>query len=127
MKLRSTIILAFLVFTGCKQSENPIIQYAKLSIDIESDFQNDSVQLRLDKDEIYRGKLTTNYILGVAWSSGLKDYSVGLHILDFTITNYSLKEVYNFRLTDTLTVTIRFDRQQKLVYFRKYDGMIWRK
>jgi hypothetical protein len=39
------------MFICCGQSYNPTIQYAKLAADIEGDFRNDFVELKIDNVE----------------------------------------------------------------------------
>ena len=77
-----TCIILILQF-GCKQATEPTAQDIYVSYEIESAFQDDLVRLVLDDEILLESKVTTNYTIGLAWSSGLQRLSKNDHILHF--------------------------------------------
>ncbi len=120
------ILFLSLLFVCCGQSVDSDSHLAGLAIDVEWDFQNDSIQVEIDNDVMYSGRVTTNYSISAAWTSGLHYYPPGSHLIEFKIYDYDLMDTFRFRLEDTVTVRVRFDRQQRQITFDTYDGIILR-
>ena len=116
----------FLIFFACGQPTSIDTKPAVLTIAAGEIFQNDSIQVKIDNDVMYSGRVSTNYSISAAWTSGLRDYSAGHHLIEFKIYNYNINDTFRFNLEDTLTVLVRFNRQQRHISFDTYDGIIMR-
>lgn len=123
-----TIVLSVHLFFlfGCKKSTEPNIKNAVLAIDLEGEFENDSVMVELNNELLLQKKVTTNYTVSAAWVSGPMEYPSGNNIIQLKIFDFNLQDNFNFNLKDTLTVKIRFDREAKKIQFSTYDGLILR-
>lgn len=112
---------------GCRESAGPNSRDVFVSFEVESAFQNDFVTLLLDSKTLLESRVTTNYSIGLAWSSGLQKLSNDAHILYFAVNYYGAHNTYTIDLTnDTSTVTINFDRSTKMVRFQQYKGILLR-
>ena len=92
----------FLIFFACGQPTSIDTKPAVLTIAAGEIFQNDSIQVKIDNDVMYSGRVTTNYSI------------------------YNINDTFRFNLEDTLTVLVRFNRQQRHISFDTYDGIIMR-
>jgi hypothetical protein len=121
------IALVLSLQSGCDQSTQPTGKEVCVSIEIESDFQNDAVRLYLDYTTILEERITTNPVLSLAWSSGLRKLSNDSHFLNFAVTEYGVLKTFNVDLAnDTSTVTINFDKSTKQIRFQQYKGILLR-
>ena len=117
-----TCIILILQF-GCKQATEPTSQYVYVSYEIESAFQNDLVKLVLDDKILLESRITTNYVLSLAWSSGLQKISKDDHILHFTMVEYGTEKDYRIDTTnDTSTVLMRFDKNTNQISIKQIKG-----
>jgi len=117
-----TCIILILQF-GCKQATEPTAQDIYVSYEIESAFQDDLVRLVLDDEILLESKVTTNYTIGLAWSSGLQRLSKNDHILHFTVVEYGAEKDYRVDTTnDTSTVLLRFDKNTNQISIKQIKG-----
>ena len=94
-----------------------------VSYEIESAFQNDLVKLVLDDKILLESRITTNYVLSLAWSSGLQKISKDDHILHFTMVEYGTEKNYRIDTTnDTSTVLMRFDKNTNQISIKQIKG-----
>jgi hypothetical protein len=126
-KLLHLIVLAVLLQSGCSGSTQPNAKEVYVSIEVESAFQNDLVTLLLDSKTLIETRVTTNYSVDLAWSSGPQKLSNDNHVLYFAVVEYEAHKTYEIDLTnDTSTVTINFDRATKQIRFVQYKGILLR-
>jgi hypothetical protein len=72
-------------------------------------------------------KVTTNYTVNVAWSSGLQKLSGSHHTLLFSVVDYNVQKEFNIDLTnDTSTVVMRFNKESKFISIEQYKGLLLR-
>jgi len=117
-----TCIILILQF-GCKQATEPTAQDIYVSYEIESAFQDDLVRLVLDDEILLESKVTTNYTISLAWSSGLQRLSKNDHILHFTVVEYGAEKDYRVDTTnDTSTVLLRFDKNTNQISIKQIKG-----
>jgi len=117
-----TYIILILQF-GCKQATEPTAQDIYVSYEIESAFQDDLVRLVLDDEILLESKVTTNYTISLAWSSGLQRLSKNDHILHFTVVEYGAEKDYRVDTTnDTSTVLLRFDKNTNQISIKQIKG-----
>jgi hypothetical protein len=129
MKPIFLFLIALTVFwlSGCNESTQPNAKEVFVSIEIESAFQNDLVRLILDNKTLLESRVTTNYTVSLAWSSGLRPLSNDAHSLYFEAIEYGAHNSCSIDLTnDTSTVTISFDRSRNQVIFRQFKGRLLR-
>ena len=110
MKLITIISSVFIFFllTSCKnQIIGPVdSEIVDFEIHFQNNFDNDDVLLKLDNNNIYAGKLTTDYVWSLAKAFQLQAYS-GQHTLFVNLNNsYTYQE--RFTLTDGLYILIRY-------------------
>ena len=130
MKIKSIIFAFFLLllfFTACKgkKSTETVSGEALLAIDVEWYFDNDLIQVELDGEILHEGYVTTNYSISLAWSTRDK-YRIGAHRMKFIIPEKDLQESYAFILRNTLTIRIRFDKEENKIDFEEYNGILMR-
>ncbi|MDP1677290.1 MAG: hypothetical protein Q8L88_10545 [Bacteroidota bacterium] len=120
------IIVALLVIS-CEQSTESTGKDVYVDFDVESAFQNDLVKLQHDGKTLFESKVTTDYTISLAWSSGLQKFSGGKHVLLFSVVDYNTKKEFNIDLTnDTSTVLIRFNKESKLITIEQHNGRMLR-
>jgi hypothetical protein len=123
----SFIALAVLWQSGCSESTQSTAKDVYVSFEVESAFQNDLVTLLLDGNTLLESRVTTNYSVSLAWSSGLRKLSGDTHLLYFELIEYGARNGYRIDLTnDTSTVTINFDKSTRQISFRQYKGRLFR-
>ena len=96
------------MFTSCSnQFIGPIdSEIVDFEIHFQNNFNDDDVLLKLDSNNIYAGKLTTDYVWSLAKSFRLQAYS-GEHILFVNLNNtYTVRQ--QFTLTDSLYIIIKY-------------------
>ncbi|MCX6145539.1 MAG: hypothetical protein NTZ35_20215 [Ignavibacteriales bacterium] len=125
--LLSLIALAVFWQSGCSESTQPNAKEIFVSIEVESAFQNDLVRLHLNNETLLESRVTTNYSVSLAWSSGLRKLSNDTQFLYFEVTEYGANNGYRIDLTnDTSTVTINFDKSTRQIRFAQYKGILLR-
>jgi hypothetical protein len=113
--------------SGCSESTQSTAKDVYVSFEVESAFQNDLVTLLLDSKTLVEARVTTNYTVGLAWSSGLQKLTSENHTLYFSVIEYAAHNTYKIDLAnDTSTVTINFDRATKQIRFVQYKGILLR-
>jgi hypothetical protein len=111
---------------GCKQTTEPTEDILVI-YEAESDFQNDFVKVALDKEILLEKRITTDYTISLAWSSGVKSLSREDHILHFEVVEYRVKKDYKIDTkNDTSTVLLRFDKSTKQISIEQIKGRILR-
>jgi hypothetical protein len=113
--------------TGCKQTTESSSSGIFVSYEVESAFQNDSVKVALDDKTLLESRVTTNYTISLAWSSGLQKLSRDNHFLHFGVVEYGVQKDYRIdTANDTSTVLLRFDKSTKQISFQQIRGRIFR-
>jgi len=131
MKLKIIILFVSLTLlisqNGCKQTTEPASLDMYVLYEIESAFQEDSVKLTLDDKILLESKVTTNYTVSLAWSSGLQKLSRTSHKINFAVVEYGVERDFYIEATnDTSSVLIRFDKETELISFQQIRGKILR-
>ena len=125
--LLKCLFVVVVLQSGCRESTQPSAKDVYIAFDVESAFQNDLVTILLDDKTLLESRITTNYTVSLAWSSGLKKLSSDHHSLYFSAVEYGVHNSYNVDLAnDTSTVTIRFDKLTKQIRFQQYKGRLMR-
>ena len=120
-------ILILLLQFGCKQTTEPGTPDIYVSFEIEHTFENDSVQLSLDNKILLDSSVTTNFMLGLAWSSRLRKLSRNNHQLNFAVVEYGAQKDYTVDTSnDTSTVMLRFDKQTNQISIKQIKGRVYR-
>jgi len=90
-----------------------------LSIQVDSHFDNDFVNLALNNINLLNSSVTTNYVVNIAW---LKNQMLpsGNHTIDFKMPDNGKERLHTFYLQDTLSVIIYF---RDSIYFVDYHGL----
>jgi len=114
------------LFLGCKQSNDPSTSHALARIDIESDFQNDSIKVEFDSQSLFVGRVTTNYTVSEAWTSGRLDVVEGNHTIKLTVYTDSTTNQISTKIQDTVVVAVRYDRHTKQIDFQMYHYWLMR-
>ena len=118
-------ILILLLQFGCKQTTEPGTPDIYVSFEIEHTFENDSVQLSLDNKILLDSSVTTNFMLGLAWSSRLRKLSRNNHQLNFAVVEYGAQKDYTVDTSnDTSTVLLRFDRSTNQISIEQIKGRV---
>jgi len=113
--------------SGCSESTQSTAKDVYVSLEVESAFQNDLVTLLLDSKTLLESRVTTNYTVSLAWSSGLQKLSNDNHMLYFAVIEYAAHNTYEINLAnDTSTVTINFDKSTRQIRFQQYKGILLR-
>ena len=115
-----------LLVGGCDHGTDPNGQSTILSIDLESDFQHDLVEVSLDGQTLTNSIMTTNDVLSLAWSTGPRTTPVGDHTVTVLVNGVFVNGRHQFTLADTTTLRVRYDRQKGELQFAEYKGMILR-
>lgn len=119
-----------LVLFACDESNQPTqITQKEVYINIEADsgYENDSVKVMLDDEVLVESRITTNYTISLAWSSGLRKISrnnckIQCNLIEYGIVrNYEIDTKY-----DTSTITIVFNRNTGQISFNQYKGIMYR-
>ena len=118
-------ILILLLQFGCKQTTEPGTPDIYVSFEIEHTFENDSVNLSLDNNILLDSSITTNFMLGLAWSSRLRKLSRNNHQLNFSVVEYGAQKDYTVGTSnDTSTVLLRFDKQTNQISIEQIKGRV---
>jgi hypothetical protein len=125
------IFLAFLLLlflqSGCKQATEPKASDIYVNFEIESDFNDDSVKVALDDKILLESRVTTDYTISLAWSSGFQKLSRIAHNLFFTVVEYDAQSHFLIDATnDTSTVLMRFDKSTKKISIQQLKGVVLR-
>lgn len=129
--MRHLILFSFFLFliiqVGCKQSTELISSDMYVNFEVESSFQNDFVKVTLDDDILLESRITTDYTISLAWSSGLKKLSRDNHVLHFNVVEYGVQKYYNIDTkNDTSTVLLRFDKNTNQITIKQIEGILLR-
>lgn len=127
--LTISIISILLLFSyySCKKDNG--LQNTKdgvLLIILEQDYKNDSVMVSLNKTEIGRKRVTTNFSIDVAWSSGILIKPQGLYAISVANLDSGISKEFNFTLKDTTEVDIRYDRKTNSFSYSVADHIFMR-
>lgn len=98
-------------------------QNTVLAIELEHRFDNDNVLVYLDGHKLLSANITTDYTISAAWLSGPFDYPVGNHAVAVSIADNFAFAVYEFLLTDTLTIRVTYDPDKKEFHFFEQPGL----
>lgn len=110
---------------GCKQTTEPEASDIYVSFEIEYTFDNDSVHLSLDNNILLDSSITTNFMLGLAWSSRLRKLSRNNHQLNFAVVEYGAQRDFTVDTSnDTSTVLLRFDKEANQISFEQIKGRV---
>lgn len=121
------LIITLISYLGCEQTTGPSSSYIYVNDEIESAFQNDSVEVYLDNETILKSRVTTNYTISLAWSSGLQMLSKDYHLLQFKVVDYGVKMDYPVETSnDTSTVLLRFNKNTKQISIKQIKGILLR-
>lgn len=116
--------------TGCKQATESAPAHVSdiyVSFEIESAFENDSVKFLIDDKTLLESRITTNYTINLAWSSGLQRLSRSSHPLHLAVVEYAVQKDYSIDTTnDTSTVLLRFDKTSKQISVQQIKGRLLR-
>jgi hypothetical protein len=113
--------------SGCKQATEPKASDIYVNLEIESDFHDDSVKVALDEKILLESRVTTNYTISLAWSSGFQKLSRAGHTLNFAVIEYGLQRNYSIDTTnDTSTVLLRFDKSTIKISIQQIKGIVLR-
>lgn len=112
---------------GCEQTTEPEPSDIYVSYEIESAFQDDSVEMSLDKEVLLKSRVTTDYTISLAWSSGLQKLSRNNHKLHFAVVEYGAETDYLIDNTnDTSTVLLRFNKNINQISIKQIKGIYFR-
>ena len=131
MKLK-LILAAFFFFLSicsvstCKKSIETVSGEALLAIDVEWYFDNDLIKVELDGSVLLEDRVTTNWSISAACFIPRKNYSFGVHVVKFILPEKGLQRSHFFNLKNTLTILIRYDREENKISFSEYNGLIFR-
>ena len=110
---------------GCKQATEPNASDIHVSFEIEYTFENDSVHQSLDNNILLDSNVTTNFMLGLAWSSRLRKLSRDNHQLNFAVIEYGVQKDFTIDTSnDTSTVLLRFDREANQISIEQIKGRV---
>ena len=126
IKFAGLIVIAVLL-NGCKHSTEPTQPDIYVNYEIESAFQDDSVKLAVDNKILVESRVTTNYTISLAWSSGWQKLSRSNHTLHFSVVDYGIQKDYAIDTSnDTSTVFLRFNKNTNQIDIEQIKGMILR-
>lgn len=118
------LMIIFLAFTiECEEVNDPPRGNKLLSIDLASDFQNDTVRVELDDQLFYSGTVTTDYSLSLAWRMQVL-VSPGSHRVEVSVLNHEALGDTTFNMQDTLTVYVTYERDEINVRFTLYNFLL---
>ena len=114
-------ITLLVFFTGCKEATKPATGSAVLFIELESEFQKDSVQVKLDGNERYSETVTTDFSISLA-SSRQISVSPGSHHIEIVVINHGSKGDTIVDVKDTVTVSVAYQRDVRKIIFGFYNS-----
>lgn len=101
------IIISFIFVSCSSQLLDPEdVEIVNFEIHFLNDFHEDDVLLKFDNNNIYVGKLTTDYTISLAKAFQLQAYK-GEHLLRVNLNNMDFI-TKQFSLTDSLYILIRY-------------------
>ncbi len=122
-------IVAFVLFACNEENHTTQIEQKEVhvSIEAESDYNNDSVKIFLDDEVLVESRITTDYTVSLAWSSGLRKISGNGCIIRFNLVDYGIARNYEIDMKyDTSTITINFNRNSGQISFNQFRGLLFR-
>ncbi len=131
MKFILIAFLTVLIIFGslnlsCDHATGFVPEKKFLYLILETNFHNDLVNVELNNKLLYQGRITTNHSVASAWAKIYKDYTEGIYTLDISMPDYDLYRQFEFYLSDTLTVGVRYDRVNNLILFSTFNGFFLR-
>jgi hypothetical protein len=106
-----SIPLVLLLFTACRKTENPTV--FDLGVDVQTNFEQDHVQVLIDNQPLLNAAVTTIHTLGVAKSISTAA-TEGNHSIKVIVNDNTVKSE-NFSQTDNLYIGINYDKAAKTV------------
>ncbi|WP_276134761.1 hypothetical protein [Polluticoccus soli] len=96
------------VLASCNKKAKKIYN---VGVDVQTQFENDKVQIYIDDEQILDKQLTTNDVLGVCLPDGIvhKEIKEGKHKLK-VVVNGSATKTEKFSLTEDVYIGVRYDR-----------------
>jgi hypothetical protein len=120
-------LMAVLSLTVCKHATEPVVPDMVVNIEVDSAFQDDFVRVVLDGKTLLESKVTTNYTVSLAWSSGLRKMTRDRHVLHFEVVEYAVQRNYTIDASnDTSTVVLLFDKNTKKIGIQQVKGLLLR-
>lgn len=121
------VISLCLLQTSCDQSTEASGKDVYVNFEVESAFQNDMVKVQVDDKILTESKVTTDYTISLAWSSGLQKLSGSNHNLQFSVVDQKIQKEFTIDVTnDTSTVVMRFNKETAAVTIEQHKGLILR-
>ena len=120
-------LLSAILFGHCHQPIEPTTKSALARVDLESDFQNDSVKVEYDSQILFVGRVTTNYSVAAAWASGPLHTTENNHTITLSVyTDNATNQITTF-IKDTVVVAARYNHQTKRIDFVTYNFWVMRR
>ncbi|MGN6491527.1 MAG: hypothetical protein ACTHLE_05975 [Agriterribacter sp.] len=114
-KIAITLLLVASIFCACKKDKNTFT----LGIDVQSSFNQDSVRIFIDGQELINKRLQTNYALGVCFVDGQVTTALneGQHEIKVSINN-AITKTETFNLHNNLYIGVNSDQSSdvSLIY-----------
>jgi hypothetical protein len=127
----AAVLLFALTGWACKNSigvnQDEDSEKALVVIQLESDFQNDSVTVEFDSQPLLVGRVRTNYSIALAWSSDPLTVPTGVHTVRVSVLINNTVGHTSAYMHDTTVVTVNYDRQTRQLKFLTYDHFILRR
>lgn len=97
-----------LVLQSCAGNQHP------LHLHLQSQFNNDYVQVDIDGSQVYADSVTTNNVLGLADTYSLNEEE-GPHVIHIAVNNI-VNYTDSFQLNDELYIGINYDAWQQNIH-----------
>ncbi len=108
-----SIPLVLLVLTACRKSNNPTVY--DLGVDIQSNFENDKVQVFIDNQPLLNSEVTTNHALSLATSISTAN-TEGEHTIK-VVVNDNTANTEKFMQKADLYIGVNYSKLNKKVAF----------
>ncbi|OQP49421.1 hypothetical protein [Niastella populi] len=112
-KVILSISLVLLVLTACRKSNNPTVY--DLGVDIQSNFENDKVQVFIDNQPLLNSEVTTNHALSLATSISTAN-TEGEHTIK-VVVNDSTVNTEKFMQKQNLYIGVNYNKLNNKVAF----------
>ncbi|MBP6671755.1 MAG: hypothetical protein KA247_01335 [Bacteroidetes bacterium] len=123
------VVIAYslgMIIVGCTRSNDAPVNSLPdmyVSIELGSAFQDDSVRLMLDGKQLVDERISTNYTIGLAWSSGLQRMTRNSHFIHFDVPTYGARtDLLVSTVNDTSTVLLEFEPLSKQISVNQIKG-----
>ncbi len=109
------VIICVMFLCSCSNDKptQAVTKDAVLIIDLENDFNNDSVVVSLNGEVLCTERITTNYILSLAWTTGRVNRKQGKYTIDVQIPDLLVHSRFSLDLHDTMDACIKYSRADK--------------